>query len=75
VTDATVLSVLVDGVILVVRSGKTTREALRHTRQLFYNVNARVLGVVLNGVDLRSVDYNYYYYKYYGYGYRQDRAR
>jgi len=75
VTDATVLSVLVDGVILVVRSGKTTREALRHTRQLFYNVNARVLGVVLNGVDLRSVDYNYYYYKYYGYGYRQGRAR
>ena len=70
VTDATVLSVLVDGVILVVRSGKTTREALRHTRQLFLNVNARLLGVVLNGVDMRSVDYNYYYYKYYGYGYR-----
>lgn len=75
VTDATVLSVLVDGVIVVVRSGQTTREILRHTRQLFFNVNARLLGVVLNGVDLRSVDYNYYYYKYYGYGYRQDRSR
>lgn len=75
VTDATVLSVLVDGVIVVVRSGQTTREILRHTRQLFFNVNARLLGVVLNGVDLRSVDYNYYYYKYYGYGYRQGRSR
>jgi len=75
VTDSTILSVLVDGVILVVRSGKTTREVLRHTRQLFYNVNARLLGVVLNGVDLRSVDYNYYYYKYYGYGYREEKSR
>ncbi len=34
-----------------------------------------MLGVVVNGLDLRSVDYSYYYYKYYGYGYRPDRAR
>ncbi|MFQ5663405.1 MAG: GumC family protein [Terriglobia bacterium] len=74
VTDATVLSVLVDGVILVVRSGKTTREVLRHTRHLLFTVNARVLGVVLNGLALDSVDYHYYFHKHYGYGYRQDDA-
>jgi len=72
ITDATVLSVMVDGVVLVVRFGKTTREVLRHMRQMLHNVNARVLGVVLNGVALNSVDYYYYYYSYYGYGYRQD---
>ncbi len=75
ITDATVLSVMVDGVVLVVRFGKTTREVLRHMRQMLHNVNARVLGVVLNGVALNSVDYYYYYYSYYGYGYRQDDQR
>ena len=72
ITDATVLSVLVDGVILVVRFGKTTREVVRHMRHMLASVNARVLGVVLNGVALNSVDYYYYYYSYYGYGYRED---
>jgi capsular exopolysaccharide synthesis family protein len=72
ITDATVLSVMVDGVILVVRFGKTTREVVRHMRHMLANVNARVLGVVLNGVALNSVDYYYYYYSYYGYGYRDD---
>ncbi|MFQ5777830.1 MAG: GumC family protein [Terriglobia bacterium] len=75
ITDATVLSVMVDGVILVVRSGKTSRQVLRHARQTLQGVNACVLGVVLNGVSLNSVDYYYYYYKYYGYGFRHDRAR
>lgn len=75
ITDATVLSVMVDGVILVVRSGKTSRQVLRHTRQTLQAVNACVLGVVLNGVSLNSVDYYYYYYKYYGTGFRHDRAR
>ncbi|MCI0402795.1 MAG: polysaccharide biosynthesis tyrosine autokinase [Acidobacteria bacterium] len=75
ITDATVLSVQVDGVILVVRFGKTTREVVRHMRQMLANVNARVLGVVLNGVALNSVDYYYYYYSYYGYGYRDDAPR
>jgi Mrp family chromosome partitioning ATPase len=59
----------------VVRFGKTTREVVRHMRQMLANVNARVLGVVLNGVALNSVDYYYYYYSYYGYGYRDDAPR
>ncbi|MFQ5694791.1 MAG: GumC family protein, partial [Terriglobia bacterium] len=66
ITDATVLSVLVDGVIVVVRSGQTTREMLRHAHQMLQSVGARALGVVLNGIAVDSVDYYYYYYKHYG---------
>jgi polysaccharide biosynthesis transport protein len=68
VTDAVLLSSLADAVILVIRSGQTTKEALRRSRNLLAQVNARVLGIVMNAVDLRSPDGYYYYYggKYYG---------
>ena len=71
VTDSILLSVDMDAVVLVIRSGNTTKAALRRTRELLGQVNARVLGVVVNAVDVDSPDYyNYYYYgsKYGGYG-------
>ena len=74
VTDAVLLSVEADRVILVIRSGHTSSTALRRTRALLARVNARTLGVVINAVDLRSPDHYYYYYsgsKYYG-GYYSD---
>jgi Mrp family chromosome partitioning ATPase len=58
-----VLATRVDAVILVIRSGKTTKTALRRARDVLAQVNARVTGVVLNAVDLNSPDY-YYYYEY-----------
>jgi succinoglycan biosynthesis transport protein ExoP len=61
VTDAVLLSVEADSVIVVVRSGRTTKQALRRVRDLLANVNARVAGVVVNGVDFRGADYDYYY--------------
>jgi capsular exopolysaccharide synthesis family protein len=67
-TDAVILSALVDGVLLVVRSGETPKEACTRTRDLLQSVNSRVLGVVLNAVDSRSPDY-YYSYRYYPYAY------
>jgi capsular exopolysaccharide synthesis family protein len=63
VTDAVVLATRVDSVILVIRSGRTTKTALRRARDVLAQVNARVTGVVLNAVDLSSPDY-YYYYEY-----------
>jgi succinoglycan biosynthesis transport protein ExoP len=63
VTDAVVLSTRVDTVVLVIRSGQTTKTALRRARDLLLQVNARVAGVLLNAVDLSSPDY-YYYYEY-----------
>jgi capsular exopolysaccharide synthesis family protein len=65
-TDAVILSVLTDGVLLVVRSGETPKEAFVRTRDLLLSVKCRVLGVVLNAVDSSAPDY-YYSYRYYPY--------
>ena len=78
-TDAVILSVLVDGVLLVVRSGETPKEAFIRTRDLLAGVKCHMLGVVLNAVDASSPDY-YYSYRYYpysygGYGREDDCAR
>ena len=73
VTDAVVLSPCADTVVLVIRSGQTTKQALRRARDLLMRVNAHVSGVLLNAADLHSPDY-YYYYEYqskYGNYYRQ----
>jgi succinoglycan biosynthesis transport protein ExoP len=67
-TDAVILSVLVDGVLLVVRSGETPKEAFTRTRDLLHSVKCRILGVVLNAVDSSAPDY-YYSYRYYPYSY------
>jgi succinoglycan biosynthesis transport protein ExoP len=77
-TDAVILSVLVDGVLIVVRSGQTPKEAFTRTQNLLTSVKSRVLGVVLNAVDSKSPDY-YYSYRYYPYSYgnygRKDHDR
>lgn len=65
VTDAVVLSPRADAVVLVIRSGQTTKQALRRSRDILMQVNAKVVGVLLNAVDLSSPDY-YYYYEYQG---------
>jgi len=79
VTDSILLSVDMDAVVLVIRSGNTTKAALRRTRELLGQVNARVLGVVVNAVDVDSPDYYHYYYygsKVGGYGrYSEDTPK
>jgi len=76
VTDAVVLSPRADAIVLVIRSGHTTKQALRRSRDILMQVNAKVSGVLLNAVDLSSPDY-YYYYEYqgkYARYYRDDEA-
>jgi succinoglycan biosynthesis transport protein ExoP len=65
-TDGILISLMSDGAILVVHGGKSSRTVVRHARQQLRNVGAKLLGVVLNKVDLHSADY-YYYYNHYGY--------
>jgi len=65
VTDAVVLSPRADAVVLVIRSSQTTKQALRRARDILAQVSAKVVGVLLNAVDLTSPDY-YYYYEYQG---------
>ena len=84
VTDAAVLASKVDGVLFVVRAGKSERPAvLQAVDQLAY-AQAKILGFVLNGVDLDKSGYGYKKYRYkkygkyfyrshgYGYGYGYD---
>jgi capsular exopolysaccharide synthesis family protein len=63
VSDALIISPLVDGVVLVVKSGQTPREVVLRAKQALFDVNAKIFGVVLNGINLRADGY-YYNYKY-----------
>jgi succinoglycan biosynthesis transport protein ExoP len=75
VSDTQALAVRADAVVLVARAGVTRKRALVRARDLLWRVNAPVVGVVVNDVDLRLE--NFYTYRYgmyakdYWYGYRQ----
>jgi capsular exopolysaccharide synthesis family protein len=58
-TDSVLISSMVDGVLLVIHGGKSSREMARHSHKMLLDVGARILGVVLNNVNLRSYDYHY----------------
>lgn len=64
-TDGVLISTMVDGVLLVVHGGKSSRHIVRRSKQLLTDVGAKVFGVVLNNISLQSSDY-YYYQRYYG---------
>ena len=66
--DSIYLSKVVDGTVLVVRAGETPLKALRETKRVFRDINAKILGVILNGVkqsDLKYGAYSYYHSAYY----------
>jgi len=68
VTDAALLSTEVDGVALVVQSGKTEEAAVRQAKELLQRVNARIFGVVLNNVQMERIYGRHgYYYRYSSY--------
>jgi capsular exopolysaccharide synthesis family protein len=66
-TDAAILATQVDGVLIVARSGRSSRTLVRRVRQRLQDVGAKVFGVVLNDMRANSGDYGYGYE--YGYGY------
>ncbi|HJU66864.1 MAG TPA: polysaccharide biosynthesis tyrosine autokinase [Gemmatimonadaceae bacterium] len=78
VTDAAVLATMADGAILVIRVGATAKAAVRRAVAQLQTVHGRVVGAVLNDVDLRSGafsgSYGYYYYYYYGEGARNGKG-
>ncbi len=75
VTDAVILSQMVDGVVLVVRAGETHREVIKNGIGQLRAVNARILGAILNGVDMGRDSYYYYQYYYYYYGEDGERRK
>jgi succinoglycan biosynthesis transport protein ExoP len=66
-TDASVLSTMVDGVMLVVHGGRSSRAVVRRAKQQLVDVGANIFGIVLNNVKLEAQDYYYggYYSSYY----------
>lgn len=69
VTDAALLSRVTDGVVLVVRAGRTNRDAVVRAKQILDSVQARLVGAILNDVNLKNPHYYYHYYHYYQYKY------
>lgn len=65
--DSIVLSSAVDGVILVILSGKTQRTILHRAKDSLLHANAKILGVVINRVNIHQNGYGDYYglYHYY----------
>lgn len=70
VTDATILATKLDGVVLCVRANKTSLTVSQRTLQTLRNVNARILGCILNDVDLSKGYSSYGYYKHYYHYYK-----
>jgi len=80
VTDSIVLSRLVEGIILVVGAGGSSRNGVARAVELLKEVNARIVGAVLNNLNVEKERYyysRYYYYDYgkYGYGYGNNGDR
>ena len=66
VADAMILANAVDGVIFVIRAGRTSKEGAKRAKNLLSAINARLLGAILNDLDLGDRAYRYhYYYSYY----------
>lgn len=62
VTDASILSTIVDGVVLVLNYAVTRNDLAREAVDQFKKASARIIGVVLNQVKMDSNDHKYYYY-------------
>jgi len=58
-TDASILSTMVDGVVLVVHGGRSSRAVVRRAKQQLLDVGAHIFGVVLNNVKVEAQDYYY----------------
>jgi polysaccharide biosynthesis transport protein len=72
VTDAQLLSSLVDGYIMVLRTNKTTKRALQRSLSLMKSTGASALGIVVNALSASSASYSSYGYYGKGSGYYVD---
>ena len=69
VADAAVLASGADASLLVLKAARTPREMARKAVRALSDVNAKLLGAILNDVDLENPKYGEVYYAYYRYGY------
>ena len=67
VTDAAILSTMVDGVVLVIKAHQTHREAIKRAKGLLDTAESNIFGSLLNSVNIERTYGTYYYYYYYHY--------
>jgi exopolysaccharide transport family protein len=72
VTDAVLLSRMVDSVLLVIRANKTPKKIVKHAIDLIYGVNGHLIGALLNGLEIEKNTYYYQYYYKSAYAYAED---
>ena len=75
VADPLILSRIVDGIVMVVRSNKTAKKLVLQCRSRLSEMDATVLGAVVNRLDVRREGYGYYYYYDYNSVYYADPAK
>jgi Mrp family chromosome partitioning ATPase/capsule polysaccharide export protein KpsE/RkpR len=76
VIDAVVMAQILDGVLMVINSGRIDREEALQVKYMIESTKTPIIGVALNNIEASSPDYYYYYYYGgYGYGSRQRRKR
>ncbi|MBT3878104.1 MAG: CpsD/CapB family tyrosine-protein kinase, partial [Candidatus Scalindua sp.] len=74
VTDAIVLSSIVDGVIITIKSGTSVKETIKRCISQITTNSGEMLGAVVNHVDISRGGYYYHYYAhYYKYGYSSEK--
>jgi len=76
VTDATMMSGEIDAIAMVVKAGQTDRAAVDRAIDIVTNVNAPLIGVILNGASPETLSGKYsYYYSYYNYYHHSDEKK
>jgi len=74
VTDSTLLGTKTDGILIIIKSNHTEREIASRAINMLKNVNIRILGTVLNDIDLTHRYSSYGYYKYYYHYYKSKKG-
>jgi polysaccharide biosynthesis transport protein len=72
VTDSVALSRMADGVVLVVKVGTTPRNVIESALRQLKDIDAKVLGLVLNDIPVNKDNYYYSHYYYYNYHYGEE---
>lgn len=63
IVDAAVIGRCVDGAVIVVKSATVSQRMVKRVKDQLEKVNCKIMGAVLNGVEMKK---NSYHYKYYG---------
>jgi len=63
--DALIVSKYVDGIVLIVRAGKTQKASLKVAYENIRTSSSKLLGAIINAISANQMGYYYYYYYYY----------